>query len=162
MSYSYFYVEGVDGRHYCYAKTPTFTCPMAEPVEYVPNANGEGGEHRLKSGLVETFDEAASALSMGPVLLGKVLKTAHQRKGTERLRVDDRLTDLCAVCGHRMERLGFRVWIEHLPTEEDTQSRIANRLGFSGWRTVDGSHRYMDTKKEAQQWARDEAELVRA
>lgn len=167
--HSYFYYEGTDGRHYCYAKTPTFTCPMAEPVEVRPTVieprEGERDithEHHLTAEHAEAITAAAAALGMDALKLGMALRSHHQRRGAQRERVNGKLTDTCAACGHRMEREGFRVWVEELPLGEDAQSRIADRLGFSSWRTVPGSSRYLDTKKEAQGWARDESRLERA
>lgn len=160
---SYWYIDGKDGRHYCYAKEPTFLCPMGEPTEYVvpaPEGSETEGAHVLKDATKAAVTAAAEQLGMDPVLLGMIVKRGHSHRHGRR-RVDGRLTDQCVACGARMERKGFRVWIEALPTEEDAQSRIADRLGFSGYRPVPGSSFYLDTKKEAAQWARDEAKLER-
>jgi hypothetical protein len=37
----YWYIEGADGRHYCYAKDPTYVCPMGEPVVFERNEGAE-------------------------------------------------------------------------------------------------------------------------
>lgn len=165
--YSYFYFEGTDGRHYCWAKTPTFVCPMAEPVEYIPNGDGEEGYHQIKLADLEPLTSAAQLLGVDPLELGMMFKRAHSSGRGGRKRVDGKVTDICSACGHRLERLGFRVWIERTPTDEeaDTASnRVGARLFGSGpqWVTEPGSTRYLDTKKEATTWAKDESEMVRA
>ena len=43
----YWYIEGADGRHYCYAKEPTFVCPMGEPVVFDrPEGSGTASPRR--------------------------------------------------------------------------------------------------------------------
>ena len=148
----YWYIEGADGRHYCYAKEPTFVCPMGEPVEYDRPEGSEDSEPTARL-TVEAIVPAASQLGMDPLRLAKLIRSAHHRAGAGRARVDGRLTDMCAACGHKLQRQGFRYWIEAKPLTTDSRTRIAQRLGFSEYQQVEGSW-YATTKRDAQTWAR--------
>ena len=148
----YWYIEGADGRRYCYAKEPTFVCPMGEPVEYDRVEDSEDREPTARL-TVPAITPAAERLAMDPLLLAKLIRSAHQRHGAGRARVDGRLTDTCAACGHKMVRHGFRYWIEAKPRTADPRTRIAQRLGFSEYQQVEGSW-YARTKRDAQTWAR--------
>lgn len=161
---SYWYVDGKDGRHYCWSKQPTFVCPLADPVVYVKHEDGESGHHELRDDAIE-IQAGAALLKIDPVKFGRIMRSAHQRVSSVRERDDaGKLTDRCAACGHQLDRLGFRAWIEREPTAEeaDTASnRINSRLFGAGprWLTVESF--YCETKKEAQAWARDEAAVER-
>lgn len=165
--FTYRYYEGKDGRHYCYAKEPTFRCPMGEPTEYVvpaPEGSETEGAHVLKDGTKAAVTAAAETLGIGALELGMMLKRAHQSGRGGRKRVGGKLTDTCDACGHKLDRLGYRGWVEREPTAEEADNssdRINARLFGGGprWRT-DESH-YFDTKKEVMEWAREEAKLER-
>lgn len=164
MAFSYRYYEGTDGRHYCYAPAPTFVCPMADLTEYVPNPDGEGGEHRIKLGDLEPLTSAAQKLGVDPLELGMMLKRTHHSGRSGRKRVDGKLTDICAGCGHKLDRLGFRAWVEREPTAEEADNasdRIGARLFGSGPRWITDESHYFATKKEAVEWAREESKLER-
>lgn len=151
----YWYIEGADGRHYCYAKEPTYLCPMAEPVLFDRAEDCEGSEPvpRLT---VPAITPAAQQLAIDPLLLAKLIRSAHHRIGAGRARVDGRLTDTCAACGHKLTRKGFRYWIEAKPPRSHPRAQIAQRLGFSEYEHVEGSW-YAKTKRDARAWARGRA-----
>lgn len=167
MAFTYRYYEGKDGRHYCYAKDPTFVCPLAEPTEYVVPA-GEAseteGEHRIKLGHLGLLTAAAGVLGVGALELGMMLKRTHNSGRAGRKRVDGKLTDTCGACGHKLDRLGFRGWVEREPTAEEADNasdRIGSRLFGAGPRWRNDETHYFDTKKEVMEWAREEAKLER-
>lgn len=138
----YWYIEGDDGRHYCYSKEPTYECPV-------------GGMRSLG----DILELAAGEVGIDPKFM---LRRLQHSAG--RARVEGRLTDVCLGCGHKLDRLGFRYWIEGEPTEdEDTSSsRIAARLGLGdGFVTVEGPW-YAKTKKDAQAWARQRVAATKA
>lgn len=156
MGTSYYYQPGPDGRHYCYDSTPTFRCPMSnllpadERVYVVPRA----------------VNDAADALGVDGDKLTRLLVKAHRSISGGRERVDGKLTNYCAICGHKMERLGFRYWIEAKPgasasSEQRTSAAISQRLGGSGFVQVDGSW-YQPTKRAAQDWAQARVAAVSA
>jgi hypothetical protein len=146
MSGEYRYYEGANGERYCYAKHPTYTCPLAEP----------GTQDAEPTREVAT---AAGVLGADPDLLARVLETGHRRYAQGRRRVDGQLTEQCATCGHRMTRIGFAYWKDVPDPGEGSVARIANRLGFTAVRTVTRGH--MDTKREAIEWARQNAAISR-
>lgn len=152
----------VDGVRFCYAKAPTYRCPIAEALgRPVGAALAEGAAPRLP------LAEAADVLGIDPTRLGAMLRTAHSRSHEVRARVDGKPTDRCAVCGHRLDRLGFRVWREHLVPEGEltSEQRASARLGevFGGdglyWATTESL--YLDTKREAATWARENYETAK-
>ena len=151
----YWYIEGADGRRYCYAKDPTYLCPMGDPVVYERSEDSEDSEPVPRLTL-DVMVPAAERLGMDQMLLAKVIGSAHLRAGAGRARIDGRLTDICATCGHKLIRKGFRYWIEAKPRTADSQTRIAQRLGFSDYRQVEGSW-YANTKRDAQTWAQGRA-----
>ena len=85
----YWYIEGADGRHYCYAKEPTFVCPMGEPVEYDRVEDSEDREPTARL-TVPAIMPAAEQLAMDALLLAKMIRSAHRRHGAGRARVDGR------------------------------------------------------------------------
>jgi hypothetical protein len=106
-------------------------------------------------------EAAAAALGADAVQLGKLIRSAHHRFGAGRLRVDGKLTDRCGACGARMERLGFRCWVDAPHEATDSRTRIADRLGFEPPRDHVRTF-YVDTKREAAAWARDEQRTAKA
>jgi hypothetical protein len=142
---SYWYIEGADGRHYCYSKEASYRCPI-----------GAGGEPP-KDGSGLTAAERESRIQRAAVVVG-VSKEFLMRKlghSGHRARVDGRLTEHCEACGHRLERLGFRYWIESDKPQEglsETTRRLNRAMGGSGFTMVEGPW-YADTKKDAQAWA---------
>lgn len=176
----YRYWEDGHGRRYCYAKDALFECPH-EGLWY-ELTDPETGEKTLTKRqpaerLGITFsraatpeqDNAAAVLGMDPVKLGAMIAQAHSRRGRERLRVDGRLTDRCGCCGARMERKGFRVWIDEPVPEEElssgqrTSAAISSRIfGGSGTQLRVIRERWLDTKKEARAWAYEEYRLAQA
>lgn len=147
MSASYRYTTH-DGRRYCYAVEPTYRCPLADAVpEEVTD-------------VPEAIVAAAAALGSDAYLLARALRKAHTGMlATDggRQREDGKLTDRCRCCGARMERLGFRVWIEEPLDPDSTKGRISSRLGFNGYQQVDGSSRYFPTKARARDFVFDGA-----
>lgn len=142
-----------DGRRFLWNKAPTYLCPLADPVEY---PGREGGEHVLRPATAPALEAAAAAIGGDALLLGRAIRLAHQRAhGTQRLRVNDRPTDLCAVCGARLERLGFRIWIDTPRDPTTVERQLAEHLGLDAPREV-LFNSYADTKREAEAWARDE------
>lgn len=142
----YWYIEGADGRHYCYAKEPSFVCPI-------------GSADRLG----DLFDTACEEAG-----ISKEWMLRRLRHNGYRARVNDRLTDRCESCGHKLDRLGFRCWIEEPYTREDLRDssvRVTVQLnktlsGNTPFKTVKSFH--LDTKREAQRWAREEVALTKA
>ena len=74
--------------------------------------------------------------------------------GAGRLRVDGVLTDRCAVCGAKMNRKGFRGWID-APVTDAPAKRIAGRLGLAEPRETQRVT-WHPTKKDAEAWAKHE------
>lgn len=146
---SYRYYDAGGGRHFCYAVAPTFLCPYGQLK--VPTAD-EDWE------VPEPFMQAAQALDVMPAaLLGMVVR-GH--RNNRRLRVNGQLTDRCETCGHKMDRLGFRCW-EETPKAPSGLDNVASRLGSAPptdiVRTV-----YVDTKKEAREWAYEEMRIAKS
>lgn len=157
LSNGYWYMEGADGRHFCFAKEPTYTCPHAH---FERTRVDEETVERIPTPAVK---RAAEALGADPELLARGLERQHASFTYGRRRVNGKLTDQCAVCGARMQRKGFRCWIEREPTDDernDMNSRVAGRLGFSNMRTERSF--YVDTKREAREWAAEEVKVTRA
>jgi hypothetical protein len=159
MNGGYWYVAGGNGEQFCWAKDATFLCPHG----YFDRVRLESGE-TVNRILTSEVERAAVALGGDPELLARMLERAHASHGAGRQRVDGKLTDLCTICGAKMERKGFACW-KQVPNEPDSaQARIAGRLGFSNTRH-EGVIHYRPTKKEAEQWARrnaNESRSVRA
>jgi hypothetical protein len=176
---NYRYWDGPGGARYCFNIEPTFRCPH-DGLRYDVVELGTGKvtvtELRPRDETVGiTFsihvtDEAKAAadlLGVDPLKLTRMLARSHN-SNHGRERVNGKLTDRCKACGAKMERLGFRVWIERPKTEEEltaqdrTSSHVAERLGFSGERTVTVRSAYTDTKREAKQWCLDERATAQA
>jgi hypothetical protein len=156
----YWYFKGTDGRRYCYAKDPTYVCPMSEPLIYTRREDSDSTELDPCLAIAE-MTPAAQELGMNPIRLAELIASSHRQAGASRARVDGRLMDICATCGHRMIRKGYRHWIEETPRTADSQTRIAQRLGFSDYRQVEGSW-YSKTKRDARSWAHSRANLASA
>ncbi len=152
---SSWFVRGAGERRYNWTKHPTFVCPNADPVSYTPvEAGAAEGTWSLTRDEVAT---AAAAIGADPVMLGQLLRQRHASHAAGRLRVGDRLTDCCAICGAKMTRKGFRAWIDELDDNEDasSQRRIASRLGLAAPRRTLRTT-WHPTKREAEAWARHE------
>lgn len=135
----YWYVgPAPDGRRFCYAKAPSYICPVHEAAQEARRPEAEAPPQL-----------AAAAEALGVEV--RWLAASVGRYGHERARVDGKLTERCR-CGARMRRLGFACWEEAPPTEEGSLDRMAERLGFSHMER--GQTRYQDTKREAEAWAR--------
>jgi hypothetical protein len=150
----YSYYEAPDGRRFCFITHPTFLCPLAT----FERAEDENRSRVLTDAVVA----AAGVLGCDPADLARIIEGSHARAGTSRKRTaDGKLTADCGSCGARMERLGFRCFIEApIPDGEETQGEqasraIAGRLGFSAPMRTERSF-YVDTKREAREWALDE------
>lgn len=143
MTGGYWYIEGGDDRHFCYAKTPSFVCRHAD-----------GDDLGRLAGL--------AAEERGITRLAEIVRNAH-RRSVSSIRARDaagKLTDDCAVCGAKLKRLGFAVWEERPAGEETSQHRIAQRLGFGSHVRV-GETKYRRTKKAASDWAAKNAKASR-
>lgn len=126
----YWYIEGPDGRRYCWRKEPSYRCPIASATR-----------------LDDALETAALRVGIDSAwLLRKIAGHAPSRR-----RIEGKLTDICDVCGHRLVRLGFRYWIE-AQGGESTNARLAAILGGDGYSQVEGPW-YAKTKRDAQAWA---------
>lgn len=148
---SYWYIEGKAEkdrhRHFCWAKEPTYVCRYRNGIIEAEGGGDFGANHPL----------LREAVAIGMTRLDRIIKDAHRRGFAVRHRDDKgKLTEDCASCGCKLKRLGFAAWEEQPPEEEDAQSRIADRLGFSNYRQV-GERRYFRTKKKAEAWASKQA-----
>ena len=152
MTPSYWYLPGTDGRHYSWAKHPTFECPNADAVTYTPaEQEGDEGTWTLDRSEIAV---AAAAIDADPILLAKLLRQRHHTSAAGRLRVDGVLTQRCAVCGAKMKRKGFRAWID-APSDDAAAQRVSSRLGFAPPRTTIRTT-WHATRKDAAAWARHE------
>lgn len=152
---SSWFLSGARGRAYNWAKHPTFVCPNADPVSYTPAEPGATeGTWSLTRPEVAT---AAAAIGADAVMLGQLLRQRHASHTAGRLRVGDRVTDRCSICGAKMIRKGFRAWIDEPDDSDDAsaQRRIAGRLGFEAPRRTLRTT-WHPTKREAEAWARHE------
>ena len=139
----YWYIQGSDGKQFCWAREPTFRCRYSEQAP-------------------SKLSDAAVALGLSN--LDELFKRAHQR-GSIRKRdpKTNRLTNRCQACGAKLVRRGFAYWVERPPTAKDSgeqqvSARISNRLGGTG--LVREETHYADTKREAETWARESASAI--
>lgn len=148
---SYRYYQGAPGRRYCYAPDPTFTCPYGQLKYTTENEEWSAPE---------PFMQAAALLDVFPDSLVRLVVRGH--RNNRRARIDGKLTDRCDNCGHRMERLGFRCWVEQdkPPGQFGTSDEITSRLGGTPTEIVKTV--YLDTKKEARSWALEESRISKA
>jgi CO/xanthine dehydrogenase Mo-binding subunit len=146
VSYRYRYFRGADRRRYCWATRPTFKCPLAHDHDHPTPAAAQSA----------ALTEAAELLGCDPARLRSMLHRAHGSYATRRARDDsNRLTDRCAVCGAKLQRLGFARWIAANTAADTSIAAIANRLG-DGFVRVEGPW-YSPTKTAASEWARSRA-----
>lgn len=172
------YFEAPDGRRFNWNKEPTYTCPH-EGIRYEVHDFGTGKvtitDARPADEAVgitfsryisEETKQAAAALGVDPLKLAKMITAGH-RSTYGRERVDGKLTEKCRACGAKMERLGFRCWIDRpVSADEATEGEqaskaIAGRLGFADPRRTVQTF-YAETKREADRWARDELATAHA
>ena len=140
-----------DGRRWAWAKSPTFTCPVERSAS-----------EARREGALPSEELMASAAILGVDARWLAMRLAGASHGRER-DAQERLTDRCR-CGAKLRREGFACWVERLPTEdelEQTGAQISRALGGDGWRQ-DGPRRYMDTKREAEAWAREQLAVARS
>lgn len=142
IGFSYRYLEGADGRRYCFAAEPSFECPVGAAEN------------------IDGLDEFAAAIGVAPEWL---LRRIRHNGGRHR---DDggKLADTCDACGHKLKRLGFACWVEALPATDATDdqlstSRMRKRLGGEGFVRVEGQW-YQRTRKDAADWARTRTKAV--
>lgn len=160
------YFEAPDGRRFNWNKAPTYICPNADPIRVEVD-----GDERIETITLDravAIDAAARGLMMDPLKLARLIKRSHRSFSYQRERVNGKLTDRCECCGAKMDRLGFRCWVDRPKTEDEltsedrTSSRVAERLGFDPGRRVVVHSFYADTKREADAWARDELRTAKA
>jgi len=154
MTASSWYLRGAGGddARFNWNKHPSYSCPNADPVSY--SAAATAGAEGTWTLLRPEVAAAAAAIGADPIMLGKLLRQRHASHQAGRLRIDERLTDRCAICGAKMTRKGFRAWIDQSSPDEASQ-RVAGRLGLHGPRTTLRTT-WHDTKREAEAWARHE------
>lgn len=147
--FSYFYYgPAPDGRHFCYAKAPTFQCPVAMDAAELRTPEPEPTAGLQVRAAAELLGVDARWLA------ARVASSSYH----DRARVGGKLTDRC-TCGARMERLGFAVWTERPRTKAELAepgAQISSRLfgTDSATHVQDGPRAYQDTKRDAQEWAR--------
>jgi hypothetical protein len=151
---SYYYVEGTDGRHYCYAKEPSYRCPVGWT-----DRQGKDDPEPGAFVITETIADGALYLGVDPQFLARKITHSADRSRDEH----DKLTEFC-VCGRRLSKLGYRYWIEGPPPKDADDSQRATAamrraLQGSGFIQVEGSW-YAKTKKDAQAWARMRAKAA--
>jgi hypothetical protein len=151
MMGGYWYVgPASDGRRFCWAKEPSFRCPIHEDA-YAIRREGS----TMADGLATRA--AAGVLGVDPRWLA--MRIAGGSHG--RTRVDGKLTDRCH-CGVKMERLGFAYWTEREAPERTDAGAELTRHMFGNQPTEQlGERRYADTKREAQVWAREELKIAK-
>jgi hypothetical protein len=147
------YYRGGD-RRFVYDVEATYRCPWA---------------------LGPPPDVLATALAGGLTGLSVIFAKAHRQ--ATRIRAQDsngRKTDRCATCGAKLEKVGYRAWIEapypdvvaelrRLGRGEDASAaegsaRISERLGGDEYAPWPGSSRYFGLKREAVAWCREQAQ----
>jgi hypothetical protein len=154
MSYgAYWIVNGGNGERFAWRKEPTYLCPHG----YFERVR-EGDEvvSRVPTAAVE---QAAAALGADVELLMRVMERVHASHSAGRRRVNGKLTGDCAICGARMIRKGFAHWKE-VASDDVIARGFGAALGFDGH--VRGVTRYVDTKREAEAWARENAAVSRS
>ncbi|HEV7805445.1 MAG TPA: hypothetical protein VGO80_06490 [Solirubrobacteraceae bacterium] len=149
------YVADAKGLRYHWATSPAFECPNADALVYTAAEDGDGeGTWMLRPATADAITAAAVVLGADALLLARILRSRHQAQGVQRLRVDEKLTDRCGVCGARMRRKGFKAWITE-PSTDTSQKRIASRLGMTAPRETVRTT-WHDTQKAARTWAEHE------
>lgn len=131
----YWYIEGADGRHYCWSKQATDLCPN-------------------RDGMIVHDLLADNDCGLDVQLIAKSIQRSHRQYH------DDLRKGYCGACGMRLERLGYDTWVEE-PNPSEVTQRVADRLGYGGaWRRVDGSLRRFKLKREAEAYAREQAAVA--
>jgi hypothetical protein len=128
----FYYLEAKSDNNlrFCWDSTPGYHCPVAQlTVDDL--------------GLIQ----AAQALGVTPGWLERRVKHNPVRERA----ANGKLTETCVYCGHKLERLGFRCWVERRTTDP-AKLRIMGRIGGFMGEKIDGPW-YRKTKKEAQDWA---------
>jgi hypothetical protein len=143
MSYAYHFYAGAGGERFCYAAAATYRCPV-----------GSEDEPKLLAA------SAAALLHCDAAKLAKILEKAHHVSIRERDE-SGKLTETCRACGARLERVGFAAWQEH-DRDDAVGERIASRLGFGPPSEQVGARRYFERKRDAMEWAREEAKISTA
>lgn len=157
-------------RRYLYNSEATYRCP------YVTGPPWALVELAHKSGVSR---------------LPEVFASAHRRSSRIRqIDENNRPTDRCATCGAKLDKVGYRVWVEgryedvvadlrrqasrrggrqagkqqilDQVASVETSQRINERLGGDGWTIWPGSERYFGVKREAISWCREQAEQEKA
>lgn len=144
----HWYVGDAAGSRFNWAKEPAFRCPLAELALERPG----------------DFEPAAELLDLTGERLARIFERAHARGFGYRRRVDDRLTDECQQCGHKMRRLGFRAWIDEPGSwggHSDATRALNEALGNGPPRRL-VRETWHKTKKEAEAWARHECSRAKA
>ena len=144
-------------RRYLWNTEATYRCPhvTAPPWALVETAHKEG-VHRLP----------------------EMFAAAHRRASAIRERDENnRPTNVCATCGAKLDKVGYRVWVEgryeDVVAEMErlgrdagptlVSQRIGERLGLGdGWTVWPGSERYFGLKREAISWCREQSQQERA
>jgi hypothetical protein len=144
------YYSGAAGRCYFYASTASVTCPNATG----PSSSRDEWEAEHES-LTSTFAE----LGLDAY---QAMSSAH-RAGSF---ADPDRPGFCRRCGARLASLGYRTWVEARLEDPALDisdfTRSANLALGGGWMVVPGSVRHWPKKKEAIEWAREEASIDKA
>ena len=141
MSREKFY-RGPSGRLFCYDSDPLSRCPMDQ-------AGVPVGDRPAR--YAETVDVLDALGLDGARLLGAAHRSARGPMDG----------NLCACCGAEREKIGYRAWV-YVPValaESETTARVAGRLGFD---FATERSQIFATKREAIQWAREEARIDEA
>lgn len=172
----YRYYAGSGGRIFCYHSDATLVCPYQQRLGTAEN------EYPAAIAELRAVVEAAGLANPPDVL--RLMLHAHRASGIK----DD---GTCDRCGARAEKLGYYAWAEepwpdvnelrdenkrfaklHGWSDEDAAARLSLELsnrsinirlnGPDALRHVPRSGRYWSVKREAIQWAREQAEIDRA
>lgn len=145
------YYAGYAGRQYVYARDARIACPWDPGI--TPE---ELDAFRAKV--------AAAGLDVGGAFdVERTLRRAHG-SGVRR---DEKDPTRCARCGAELVKIGYPSWVEDRMERaiaegylNEATERINQRLGSTHVR-VPASYRLWATKREAMNWAREEAEIDR-
>jgi len=128
------YLRSKDGReHYCFSKQPSYECPIGSAQT-----------------LGDVLELACEELEIKPEFLLRRIKHSADRKRAP----DGKVTELCATCGHKLRRLGFRYWIEGKPPADASDGvKLNARLSGDGMTQLGPSY-FAKSRADAQAWAR--------
>jgi hypothetical protein len=139
FGFSYRYIEGADGRHYCFTNEPVFACDANALLDDDERMEKMAAELGVRVGWLK----------------GKL------RHMSERARDDkNRLINRCVNCGSTLTRRGFRCWIEAPGDEHEATTRINRRLGGDGFKMVEGPW-FQPSRKAAKEWAQSRVRQLR-